>query len=127
MTLTQKQIAAVIALPGPERFEHFVKTVADREEAWGLFQDGWALAEDDNGTPVFSLWPASEYAEACAVSEWEGYEPRPIPLDELLDELLPQLETDGVLPAVFSTPQSLGVNPTVAELTNALQAELERY
>ena len=40
MKVSPKQMEAVFALPGPRRFEHFVKTIADWQEVWGLHQDG---------------------------------------------------------------------------------------
>ena len=69
MALNPKQIAAVMALPGPRRFEHFIKVVADRQQVWGLYDDGWALAGTDDGAAVFPFWPAEEYALACVANE----------------------------------------------------------
>ncbi|WP_370662281.1 DUF2750 domain-containing protein [Massilia solisilvae] len=70
-----KQLETVFALPSSERCEHFVKVVADRQKAWGLYDDGWAMAAADDGTFVLPLWPHREYAKACAVRRWAGYEP----------------------------------------------------
>lgn len=127
MKLSSKQIAAVIALQGKARYEHFIKVVADWQEVWGLYQNGWALAGADDGTTVFPLWPAREYAQLCAEGEWVGYEPRAIPLNELMDELLPKLKTDGLLPGVFYTPANKGVTPSVDEFKSAIEAELANY
>ena len=127
MKINPKQFEAILALPGNKRFEHFVKVVVDWETAWGLYEDGWALAADDTGTPVFPLWPAEAYARACAVNEWSAYQPRSIDLGYLTAELLPRLEGDGVLPGVFFTPMSKGVTPSVAELLAALDAESAKY
>lgn len=127
MIINQKQVAAVIALPGNKRYEHFVKVVADREQVWGLYQEGWALAATDDGTTVFPMWPAKEYAEICAEKEWAGYIPRAISLSDFMDELLPKLMREGVLPGIFFTPSAKGVTPSVPELTNALEIELQNY
>lgn len=127
MKVNPKQMAAVLALPGNRRYEHFVKVVADRQEAWGLYQEGWALAAANDGTTVFPLWPAKEYAQACAEKEWAGYEPRTISLSDLVDELLPKLKVNNMLPGIFFTPSSKGLTPTVDELRAALDAELENY
>ena len=48
MKINQKQIDAVLKLSGAERYQHFVKKIADWEEVWGLYQDGWALLETEN-------------------------------------------------------------------------------
>jgi hypothetical protein len=127
MRVNPKQIAAVLALPGAERFEHFIKVIADWQEVWGLYRDGWALAAADDGTTVFPLWPAKEYAELCAANEWDGYEPRSISLRDFTEGLLPKLKRDGFLPGVFFTPTSKGITPSVDDLTSALDAELQNY
>ena len=127
MKVSPKQLEAVLALPGIKRFEHFIKVIADWQEVWGLYQDGWALAAADDGTTVFPLWPAKEYAQVCAANEWAGYEPRSISLRDFTEVLLPTLKLDGVLPGVFFTPTSKGVTPSVDELKSALEAELQNY
>lgn len=127
MKINPKQMEAVLALPSIERFEHFIKVIADWQEVWGLYQDGWALAAADDGTTVFPLWPAREYAQVCAENEWKGHEPRSISLNDFTDVLLPKLKIDGVLPGIFFTPASKGLTPSVDELRTALEAELQKY
>jgi len=127
MKISQKQIESVIALPGPKRYEHFVKIVADWEEVWGLYQDGWALAATDGGQKVFPVWPAKEYAALCAEKEWAGYEPESFPLADFMNELLPNLKNDGVLLGVFYTPSDTGVTLTVDQVLEDLNQELENY
>lgn len=125
--MNEKQLAAVFALPAAKRFEHFVKVVADRENAWGLYQDGWAMAAADGGGLVFPLWPYAEYARVCAVDAWAGYEPREISIDDLMEVLLPQLKAEGTLPGIVPTPCDRGATPTIDELMAALEEELQRY
>lgn len=127
MKVNPKQMEAVLALPSSKRFEHFIRVIADWQEVWGLYQDGWALAAADDGTTVFPLWPAQEYAQVCAANEWSGYEPRSISLSDFLEVLLPKLKLDGVLPGVFFTPTSKGVTQSVDELKLALEAEMQNY
>ncbi|RVR10771.1 DUF2750 domain-containing protein [Sinorhizobium meliloti] len=127
MKISPRQVEAVLASPGVRRFEHFIKVVADWQEVWGLYRDGWALAVSDDGITVFPLWPAKEYAQLCALNEWKGFEPRAISLTDCTDVLLPKLKVEGVLPGVFFTPTSKGVTPPVDELRAALEAELQNY
>lgn len=125
--LSQVQIDAVLKLAGPARYEHFVKQVADWEEAWGLYSGGWALSGTSDGRRVFPLWPAREYAAACRTDEWANYEPTAIPLADLIDELLPSLERDGVLPGVFYTTSDKGVTPSAHQLLDDLKAAASEY
>jgi hypothetical protein len=124
--ISPQQLEAVLALPGPRRFAHFVKVVADWYEVWGLFQDGWALAADEDQV-VFPLWPAKEYAQLCARAEWDGYIPRAIDLGEFREVLLPKLKADGMLAGVFFTPASKGLTLPPDELNKAIEAELQNY
>lgn len=127
MKLTAKQIEAITSLPGPKRYQHFIKIIADVEEVWGLYQNGWALAETEDGTQVFPLWPAKEYAELCAKGEWSDYEARPFSLDELINDLLPSLKDDRVLAGVFYTPSDNGLTPEIEKFAEDIINELEKY
>ncbi|GEP42374.1 DUF2750 domain-containing protein [Brevifollis gellanilyticus] len=125
--MNPKQIEAVLKLSGHDRYRHFLKVVADKESAWGLYEDGWALAADDDGNPVFPLWPAKEYAALCAVGEWAGYEPSDIDVDELLEELLPSLMERGTRIGIFPSPSEKGVSPELDRFEQELRDELSQY
>lgn len=118
---------AILKLDGPARYGHFVKHVVDCEEAWGLYDDGWAMGADDDGNPTFQMWPAREYAALCATGEWSSYEPAEIPLEDLADELLPKLREDGVGLGIFRTPEGQSVMPSVDQLLEDLRTEMDRY
>lgn len=127
-TATAQEMQAVLGLPGAQRYERFVKQVADWEEAWGLFKNGWALAaRDANEIRVFPLWPSKEYAKACAKGSWEGFEPKSIALDDLLNVLLPKLRRDDTLVGVFYTPEGKGVTCQPADLAEDLGRESAEY
>lgn len=124
---SEREMQAVLRLDGTARFHHFVKRVADSEAAWGLWKDGWALMTNDDGSPVFPLWPAREYAELHRNAGWQEYEAREISLSDLLDILIPKLRTGGVLLGVFPTPNGRGVTPSPDEVASSLRKELENY
>ena len=124
--LSVKQVESVLRLPGPKRYEHFIKQVADREEVWGLYSDGWALAGTDEGEEAFPLWPAKEYAALCATGDWSWSSPKGIPLEDLLEALLPRLTDDHALAGVFPTPDDKGVTVAPNQLLNNLRAECGR-
>lgn len=127
MTMIEKQLQAVVALPGVRRYAVFIKIIAGTEKVWGLYRDGWALAAQADGSLVFPMWPASEYARICAAYEWEHYEPQAFTLDELLNDLLPRLEQDGVMPGIFYTPGNQGITPSIQVLRHDVELELTKY
>jgi hypothetical protein len=124
--MNAEQVKEAVRLPALQRYEYFVATVARSRQVWGLYRNGWALATKDDGTLVFALWPERAFAQLCAEFEWEGYAPQAFGLDELLDDLLPQLQQDGILPGIFRTPGSKGIMPTPGLLKVDLQDELKR-
>jgi len=127
MAIDTGQLQALVRLPGAQRYAYFVERVAATGVVWSLYRQGWALAKKDDGTMVFPLWPDSEFARLCADYEWTGYLPQSFALDELLYDLLPQLEQDGVVTGVFYTPGARDVMPRAALLRADLQDERERH
>ena len=124
---SEKEVRAVLQLDGQARFDHFVKTVAAWEAAWGLWKEGWALMANSDETRVFPLWPAREYAELFRTGDWIDHEVEEIPLERLLGELLPKLADRGILAGVFPTPAGKGVTCNADELAARLRKELENY
>lgn len=119
----EDELRALQSLPAEDRAVHLVQLTADWEEAWGLQDDqGWVVAKETDALP---LWPHPDLARDCARGNWEGAEPAAIPLDDVLAELLPLLEEDGLRTALFPTPDDPGVLLDAAELRRRLEAELE--
>ena len=127
MSISEKKLAAILALPGPERYSHFIKVVADREKVWALYDNGWALMATDHGVEVFPVWPEQEYAVLFAVGEWQHYSPREIPIQSFLDELLPKLRESGTLLGVFPTSGHKAVTPSLDEVERDIRMELSRF
>jgi hypothetical protein len=127
MTVNSKQIEAVLKLAAPQRYSHFVKKVVGWRKMWGLFDDGWAMSQAGDGTPVLPLWPEREYAERCIAGEWSGYQPKEIELDEALEKMIPILRERGIQPGVFFTPEHGSIDANLEDLERDLRAELSRY
>ncbi len=126
--VSDKEYAAVIALPGPQRYEHFVRQVADFRELWSLkAAPGWVLLGDAEGNECVPIWPHSRYAQACAVVDWDGAEATAIPLDRWIEKWTPGMIRDGRKVAVFPTVSDRAVVVTPQRLHDDLQAELAQY
>jgi Protein of unknown function (DUF2750) len=125
--VSDQQYNAVLALPGPDRYEHLIKRIADEEEVWSLRgPDGWVLATDE-GRDLVPIWPHPRYAEACAVGEWAGTTPTAISLEEWAADWLSDMEEDGRGVSVFPTPDGRTVVVDAAQFMADLDAELEQY
>jgi hypothetical protein len=126
MRITRKEVEAVIKLPGEKRYSYFVKKIADQNQVWGLWNEGWAMGITDEGTPTIPLWPAKEYAELCRYGDWVCFQPTPIPLHEFMDEMLPDLTNDGVQVSIFDTPSKDAVFVSNEDLISSLKIELSK-
>ena len=109
-TPSENEIKAVLSLEARQRYEHWIKKVADEEEVWSLWQEGgWALAGDDSGRLFVPVWPHSRYAALCAEGVWDAYQPKAVPLDVWLERWTPGMDRDHRLVAVFPTPTDKGI------------------
>lgn len=117
---SQDRMQAVLRLPAARRYSYFLQRVAESGEVWGLDGEGWALALDDAGRDVLPLWPTPEFAALCATRLWAGFQPRAIKLQELLENVLPQLEEEGMPVGIFFTPEGQGHPVSARELIDAL-------
>jgi Protein of unknown function (DUF2750) len=126
--VNEQEFRAVLRLPGNERYAYFVKRAASHGELWGLRGDeGWVVAEDDEGNPHFPIWPHPRFAEACANGPWKGEKPLAIDVDEWVEGWLPNLQRDGMRVAVFQTPGDHGVSVGTERLKRDLEDELSQF
>lgn len=127
MSVSQNQIEAIIKLPAPKRYSHFIKKVVGWKKMWALYDDSWAMLESEDGKPVFPLWPEKEYADLCVSGKWGNYTSKSIELDEVLNSIIPMLRERDILPGVFFTMEDGSVNASVDQLEEDLRAELTHY
>ena len=124
--MNQQEFAAVIMQPAAIRYEYFIKKTADYEEVWGLYNEGWATAQDDLGNTLIPFFPNKKFAEAFAKEEWEGFRAKRIELGHFLEKWLPGMKSDGVKPSIFPTDTNSAVMD-VDSLRKDLETELENY
>ena len=124
--MNKQEFDAVMKLPSVRRYEHFVKVVADWEVIWGLYNDGWASGEDDEGNTLLPLWPKKEYAEFFAKDDWSAFTPKEIDLNEFMTEWLPDMERDKIQPSIFWNGTD-SIVPTIDRLLHDLSGELDKY
>ncbi len=107
------------------RYRQFLKLAVENKLVWGLFRDGWALSRDEKGQTTFPLWAERELAERSAKGPWQGYEAAEIPLEDLLDQLLPQLARDELKTSISPVSGEALLAPSIAQLIPDLEHELD--
>lgn len=122
-----KKISEVLKMSLPDRYDYFIRKVADFENIWGLNSDGWALYGDDEGNQVLPLWPEKEFAELCAVDEWRDYIPEAIGLENFLCKWVPGMTNDKTLISVFPTLETSGLIISPSDINKDLLDESKQY
>jgi Protein of unknown function (DUF2750) len=97
----------VSALEGRKRFEHLLKRICDTELVYVLANSGDDLVvlDDDeaSGPSQLPIWPHPRHAEAYRAS-WGGAAGCAlVELTPLVEEILPELEEEGVEILVMAT------------------------
>jgi len=121
-TVRSHVLLTVTALLGPKRYAHLVKSVVIWKKRGGYMRmDG--------------PWPPPATARWCFRSDLPRrtpsnvppatgrLPPTAIPLDDLVEELLPKLKSDGILPGAFYTPADKGATPGIDQLDGDLARE----
>ena len=52
-----QEFANVVNLAPQERYRYFIKKVADSEEVWSLWNEGWAMLGDNHKSKLMAVWP----------------------------------------------------------------------
>jgi hypothetical protein len=124
--MDSKEFEALLKCPGNVRYEYFIKKIADYESVWGLYDAGWATSCNESGKTLVPFWPKREFANYCAINEWEGYSAKEIELDAFLNRWIPGIKKDNYEISIFSNNiDAIEVEPEV--LAHDILQELEKY
>ena len=124
----KKEIENVLNMNGPERYDYFIRKLADWEEVWSLkAEGGWAMVSSSDSDKCIPFWPHSEYARICARDQWEEYSPKAIKIEAFMEKWLVGMSNDGINVAVFQLPQNKGVIVSPEKMLRDLRSELEQY
>lgn len=124
--MKKKEFEALLQRPANIRYEYFIKKVVDFEEVWGLYDEGWATAQDDDGHMLIPFFPKKEFAENCAKKEWKGFRAEAIDLYEFIDRWLVGMKKDEVKPSIFPTEEDAAL-VEIDILLRDINSELENY
>ncbi|MBD8204566.1 DUF2750 domain-containing protein [Pseudomonas viridiflava] len=125
--MNQKKTSNVIALSDAERAEYFIRKVADFEELWGGFADGWLQLGNQKNRRVIPFWPEEIFVQNYINENKINAYPRRIELCHFLENWVPGMEKDGARILIFPIKESQGVLVNPTKLADQLKDELEQY
>ncbi len=125
--LNEKQFSTICSQPDDQRYEYFLRKVADWEEIWSLHsKDGWVELSSNDGEECLPVWPHPDFAAAWATGDWSDCKPKAISLEVWLERWTSGLEKDNTVLAIFPVDEEEGIVLSPTELQTALLAELEQ-
>lgn len=127
-TINSHEIENVLSLSGEDRYNYFIKRVADWGKIWSLRNDdGWVSGKDEEGNEFFPVWPHPQFALLCATENWSDCKAEAIDLSVWLQRWIPGLNSDRRKIAVFPKPSNKGIIVSTNQLKGDLDAEMSLY
>ena len=125
-SLNQKQRVSIQALDDYQRYDYFLKKVADWEEIWSLHSDeGWIELSSEDGELCLPIWPHLDFAKEWVNGEWSDCSPKAIKLKIWIERWTAGLQVDDTMLVIFPTAKGAGIVLSPDELENDILAELD--
>lgn len=125
--MNKKETENVLLLDPFERYQYFIKKVADWEEFFTLIDEkgDYVLSELDN-YELLPLWSTREFAELCKVDGWENHMIKELTLEDLESEFIEFVSDRKCLMNVFPVNNNTGFVVSVDEFIWDMNDELEK-
>lgn len=128
LEINDQQFENINALPAAERYEHWIKRVADQGDLWSLWdKDSWAMVETASGRKAMPVWSHSRYATAYATGHLANCQPKRILLESWMKEWLHDLGQRGVDVAIFPVLSSPGIVAPPQRVKDDLEYEMSKF
>lgn len=123
-----KEIETVSSLEPFERYNYFIKKIADFEILYSLksLEGNFAISETDDKY-MFPVWSHKEFAKLNLNKEWRSFEICKISLEELEEEIFYFILENNYLINVFPMNNKTGFVVNLEEFKRDLSIELENY
>lgn len=109
MSLEQSRISEILKFDAEQRLKYLLKQITSNKQVWLLTDEHGSVMLTTDEEDCIPVWPNKEFAEQWATGEWQGFEAKPIPLDDWYKKWTRGLETDELSVVVFPLPEDEGV------------------
>ena len=126
--MNNDKLACVKSLNAHERFEYFIRKVADFETLWGGYgKNGWIQLLGDNEQKVMPFWPEKQFTIDYILAHNYDYLPKEIDLSYFLDKWINGLSEDHINILIFPVKKQSSTIIKPFELKSELEKEIEQY
>lgn len=128
MNLHPKHIENVLKMSSFERYQYFLRRIADAEELWTIVDEmGEITLSNIEGNVLMPFWSNESFIENTLLEGWAKCSPFKINLDELEETIFPIIEKNNYLINVFPKATKSGFVVNLKEFIRDLNEELEQY
>ncbi len=128
MKISQKEIESICKLPPFDRYNYFIKRVADFETMYTLVNDaGNLVLSEIEDKYLLPFWSAQVYAELNIANEWEKYTVKKVTLEEFEDDYIDMIVENNYLINIFPIDNKTGFVVDVNEFARDLADEMQKY
>jgi len=128
MFVHPKEIERVSMLSPKERYNYFLKRVADSEELYSLKNNvNEFIVSELEGNLLFPMWSAKEFAEISLFGGWENHKIILLNLDDLEEEVFDLIAKRNYLLNIFPVKEKTGFIVDLDEFARDLSDELKKY
>lgn len=121
-------ISRISSLSPFERYQHFIKRIADFEEYWLLENDNKDIAFASVDEKILlPIWSAREFTIGCQQGVWVDYHPKVYSLEDLETSFLQKVDDLNALIDVFPVGGKSGFVVSNEEFVRDLNEELRKY
>ena len=122
-----KEIENILKLTPFERYQYFIRKIADWEIAYSLiFLDGDYAVSTIDDKKLFPIWSAKEFAELSKTDGWESCNIIELTFDDFELTLFDYIDENNLLLNVFPIDKT-GFVVSLEEFARDLKDELEQY
>lgn len=128
MNLHKKEIENVSKLKPLDRYNYFIRKIADFEELWTIVDKNGDIAlskVDDN--ILVSIWSAKDFIKSNLDNGWKKCVPLKLNLDDFEKTIMPLIIKNNYLINVFPANGKSGFVVNINEFIKDLNEELEQY
>ena len=124
--VTQK-MKHILSSDPSKKYKYFINKVVDEGVLWSLYDDGWAISQDEDGKNFIPLWPDNDFALNNAKDNWLFYKPKSIQVYDFINQYIDELINNKMSVSIFyESSKGKGLIIPLENLRKDLKYELSR-
>lgn len=128
MNINPKELENVSRMKPFDRYEYFIRKVADFQELWTIVdEEGEVALSEIKDNKLVSFWTSEPFIESNLSGGWKNCSAFKLHLEDLDETIFPLISDNNYLINVFPVNGKSGFVVNIDEFIRDLNEELEQY